>query len=284
MALTITPFQRRFRRAAMDLLEFHYRLHIHLDWTTVDEWIEDPSAVVRLAWQGDQLMGVMGASPMLAGASWLRMVFIHDEADPDTVIGALWPEVRRELVARQVNQIGVLMLRPWLGVHLQPLGFSIQEKVVTLARNGGPIPVSLRNDLNLIHGDVRDLEQVVMVDHAAFPPIFRMHVDSLRSAIRTANSFTLATHSGQTVGYQISMRYSDGAHLARLATIPQAQGTGVGGTLLGEMLNSFQRRGAHVVTVNTQETNLQSLSLYHRFGFKENGVDYPVWLLSLESG
>jgi ribosomal protein S18 acetylase RimI-like enzyme len=271
----------------MDLLEFHYRLHVHLDWTTVDEWIDDPAALVRLVWQGEpggrdgQLIGVIGASPPLGNTSWLRMVFVHDDADPDTVIGALWPEMQRELTARQVQKVGVLMLRPWLGAHLQPLGFSIQENVVTLARNGGAIPMPLRSDLTIQHGDVRDLEKVVMIDHAAFPPIFRMNVDSLRTAIRTANSFTLASLGGQTIGYQISMRYSDGAHLARLATMPQAQGTGVGGALLGEMLNGFVRRGLHFVTVNTQQSNYQSLSLYHRYGFAENGVDYPVWMLNL---
>jgi GNAT superfamily N-acetyltransferase len=282
MTLTITPYQRRFRRPLMDLLEFHYRLHVHLDWTTVDDWIDDTLAIIRLAWEGEQLMGVMGASPPLAGASWLRMVFIHDDADPNTVIGALWPDVRAELVNKcGVQEVGVLLLRPWLGAHLAPLGFSVQETVVTLARNGGAIPSPLRSDLTITHGDIRDLDAVVRVDHAAFPPIFRMHPESLRTAIRTSNSFTLASLQKQVIGYQISMRYSDGAHLARLATLPEAQGTGVGGALLGEMLTSFQKRGAQFVTVNTQATNHQSLSLYHRFGFKENGVDYPVWRVTL---
>lgn len=283
MTLSITPYQRRFRRPLMDLLEFHYRLHIHLDWTTVDEWLDDPATLLRLAWEGNKLMGVIGASPPIANTSWLRMVFIHDDGDPDTVIGALWPEVKTELITRQIREVGVLMLRPWLGAHLQPLGFTVQENVVTLARNGGAIHMPLRHDLTIVHGDLRDLDYVVRVDHAAFPPIFRMQTDSLRAAIRTSNSFTLAIHNKQVIGYQISMRYSDGAHLARLATVPAAQGTGIGGALLGEMLTSFQKRGAHHITVNTQQSNQKSLSLYHRFGFAENGVDYPVWIYNLSN-
>lgn len=279
--LTVSPYQRRHRRDVLRLVEDHYRLHIHLDWVSVDEWIDDPNAIIHLAWERDRLLGVMSVTEPLGGSSWLRLALVHDDADPDQVFGALWPGLHERLRSLQTRDVAVLLLRPWLSAHLPPLGFSIHENVVTLARNNAPIPPPLRDDLILWHGNLRDLEAVVMVDHAAFMPRFRMTADSIRAAIRSANSFTLASLDDQVIGYQLSMRYSDGGHLARLATVPTAQGAGVGGSLLVEMLTSFQKRGVHYVTVNTQETNQRSLSLYRRFGFELTGLDYPVWALKV---
>jgi ribosomal protein S18 acetylase RimI-like enzyme len=265
----------------MRLIEENTRIHIHLDWTTVDDWIEDPGTVIGMAWDGTTLAGVMAFSPMLAGASWLRLAAVHDDSDPDAVFAAIWPGLFTRLIAQRTKTVTSLMIRTWLTEPLTRIGFRPLEHVVTLARNGGPIPEPLRQDLALWHGDLQDLNAVISVDHAAFPPMWQMPADSLRQAIRGANSFTLAMHNAQIVGYQITMRYTDGGHLARLATVPQAQSTGVGGALLGHMLADLMRRGVYYVTVNTQETNRRSLSLYQRFGFTLTGLDYPVYSLPI---
>lgn len=279
--LTITPYQRRHRAALMRLIEQNTRVHVHLDWTTVDDWIEDPGTAIGMAWEGPDLVGTMAFSPMLAGASWLRLAAIHDDSDPMAVFSTLWPGLYARLISMHTREVATLMIRTWLIDPLSHIGFRPLENVVTLARNGGAIPEPLRADLTIWHGDVQDLNAVIRVDHAAFQPMWQMPADSLRQAIRGANSFTLAMSDGLVVGYQITMRYTDGGHLARLATVPAAQGSGVGGTLLGDMLIGLQRRGVHYVTVNTQETNRRSLSLYQRYGFTLTGLDYPVYTLPI---
>ncbi len=279
--ITITAYERRYHRELMRLVEEQYRVHLHLDWTTLDEWIHEPRTVIRLAWDGDILVGALSVSPPIERSAWLRLAVIHDDADPQTIFGMLWPTVREQAAVNGAREVGVLLLRPWLGTFLPQLGFAKYENVVTLARNGGPVPKPLRNDLTIHHGTLADLDRVVSVDHAAFGPLWRMSPASLRQAIRDANSFTLALQGRQLRGYQVSMRYSDGGHLARLATVPEAQGTGIGGALLTEMLEGYARRGLHYLTVNTQETNRQSLSLYRRYGFNPTGLDYPVWRTTL---
>ena len=83
------------------------------------------------------------------------------------------------------------------------------------------------------------------------------------------------------VGYQISTLYQDGAHLARLATIPEMQGMGIGGALVGEMIEHFLRRGITTLTVNTQRSNQQSQRLYQRFKWEiVAGLDRDRWLLT----
>ncbi len=83
------------------------------------------------------------------------------------------------------------------------------------------------------------------------------------------------------VGYQLSTLYRDGLHLARLATLPEVQGQGIGGVLLGQLIDQFARRGVLSVTVNTQRSNLQSQRLYQRYGFDLTGLDMDVWMIHI---
>ncbi len=279
--LTLTPYARRYRRDLLDLAQDSQRLHFHLDWTTLDEWLDEPDVLLVLAWQGRTLAGVLAAAPPLAGSSWLRMAAIRDDTDASTVIAEMWPSLRNMLIAHGVHEFGALIMRPWLRAYVDMLGLIFLEDVVTLKRTGGHIPAPLRSDLLIRHGDIRDLETTVQIDHAAFGPLWRMSKTALRQAIRLSDSFTLALLGGRTVGYQLSSLYYDGAHLARLATLPVYQGHGIGGTLVGGMLAGFERRGINVITVNTQHSNNASQRLYTRYGFDLSGPDMPVWTLTL---
>jgi ribosomal protein S18 acetylase RimI-like enzyme len=69
-----------------------------------------------------------------------------------------------------------------------------------------------------------------------------------------------------------------GGHLARLATRPDFQRLGIGTTLLHDLLTQFVRRGALRITVNTQQDNKHSISIYEKAGFVRTGEAYPVYL------
>lgn len=49
------------------------------------------------------------------------------------------------------------------------------------------------------------------------------------------------------------------------------QGKGCGHAALEEILRYFKENGADIITLSTKESNKTALSLYHQFGFKENG-------------
>jgi ribosomal protein S18 acetylase RimI-like enzyme len=80
-------------------------------------------------------------------------------------------------------------------------------------------------------------------------------------------------------GYQISTGTPIGGHLARLAVKPEFQGKGVGYALVYDLIRQLLRRGARVITVNTQKDNLASLTLYKRIGFVLTGEKYPIYQL-----
>lgn len=49
------------------------------------------------------------------------------------------------------------------------------------------------------------------------------------------------------------------------------QGKGYGTLALKEIISYFKKNGAHNIKLSTKESNVAALSLYHRFGFQENG-------------
>ena len=49
------------------------------------------------------------------------------------------------------------------------------------------------------------------------------------------------------------------------------QGRGYGRLALEEIIKYFNDNGANNIKLSTKESNVKALSLYHKFGFKENG-------------
>jgi ribosomal protein S18 acetylase RimI-like enzyme len=256
-------------------------VHTHLDWQTIEDWLDDPNALMLLAWHGNILHGVIAVSEVLGGATWLRLAAVADNADPASVITALWAALRPHLILKGIDVVGVLLLRGWLEEYLAPLGFHYAEEIVTLRRNGSDVLPPLRDDINIRPAYWNDVPMVVDIDHTAFGPLWQMGSRSLRQASRMAASFTLAEFRGEVVGYQLSTQHADGGHLARLAVIPSAQGYGIGGALLGVTLRQFARRNITTVSVNTQETNVQSQRLYERYGFSRTMQDLPFWKIEV---
>ena len=282
LSLNLIPYTRRNRRDVLRLVnDGRCFLHVHLDWETIDDWLDGDDSIMVLGWHERQLIGAMAASPPEDDTSWLRMVAIAEEVDPQIVMPELWSAVRQMLLARSVRELGVLLLQPWLMTYLGDLGFSYVEHIVTLRRESWDVPPPLRQDVSIRHPHLQEIDTALRIDHAAFDPMWRMAYSGMRQAVRSCASFTLAELNGQAVGYQITTPHPGGAHLARLAVLPDVQGEGIGGALLSELVDSLLRRGIHVLSVNTQASNLKSRNLYTQYGFSLTGLDMPYWHTSL---
>lgn len=280
-SLTITPYKRRYRQDVRDLLYHSYRTHNHLDWQESDQWLDSDEMPIRLAWSGGRLVGLLATSRPLNHTCWLRLVAVDDSAPPTRILAALWNDMLDELRALTVRQVALLGLRDWILSYLPPLGFYYVEDIVTLRRGMDVLPSLPTTRLRLRSVYPDDIRRIAEVDQAAFTPPWQLSETELRHAERAAASCSVALLDNVVVGYQLSTLYFDGAHLARLAVHPSAQGQGVGSVLLYDLLNRFMHRGVLSTTVNTQETNLRSQHLYERFGFARNGYDLPVWMVDL---
>ena len=281
-AFSIARYQRRNRWAVRDLISRNYYSHTHLDWHDTDQWLDNEAAPVRLAWQQNRLVGMMAASVPLNQTCWVRLAAVLDHADLLPVLTALWDDLRLELQALGVHTAAWLMIRDWPVEYIGSLGFSFREEIVTLRwAERTPPPDMSSPDIHIRHVRAEDLPTLVQVDQAAFFPPWQMTLSELRQAERVSAICTVAQQGEKIVGYQLSTLYFDGAHLARLAVLPEVQGQGIGGMLLSDVLRYFARRGVFAMTVNTQSSNDVSQRLYTRFGFRHNGYNLPVWMAEI---
>jgi ribosomal-protein-alanine N-acetyltransferase len=205
------------------------------------------------------------------------MVVAAPDQNLALLLDALWLPLRRALAACNTQQVGVLLLNPWLATHLPALGFKPTTEVITFSRSGPYLPPPLRADLILRTARSDDIEAVRAVDNEAFAPIWQYSTRDLNDASRHAAHFTLAEMNGRVVGYQLAAVHLDNAHLVRLAISPRLQGIGVGSMLLGETIEYFLKHKHPHMTVNTQTDNTPSQQLYHRFGFVKTDHRVPIW-------
>lgn len=280
--IEITSYERRDHYEVRELLFRNYRSHTHLDWHESDQWLEDADSPVKLAWQSNHLVGLIGTSIPNDGNVWIRIIAILDDVDAAPIINALWEALCADLGALQVRRIAVLMLRDWLAEVFKPLGFAEEDWIVTLRRElPEPPPENVLTNLHIRAAEPSDLATLTEIDHLAFGTLWQMSAAEIRQAMRVAASSTVAMLDTTPVGYQISTMYFDGSHLARLAVKPDNQARGIGRALVSDVLRRFARRNVHSMTVNTQLSNTRSQHLYEHLGFARNGYDIAVWMTDL---
>lgn len=281
--LTVTPYERRDRQTVLDLLYGSFQTHLHLDWYSAEYWLET-MPLLRLAWKGSRLAGVMGASEPMFGTTWLRMIVVRDYLPTRVVLIALWDSLKRELRTQGLESAWLLIANDWLADFASVIGFRRRELVVTLHRRGDllPVPRLTPFPITLRPAELEDVATMTRVDQAAFAPPWQLTHSDLWQATRQAAICTTAWDRDTMIGYQLSTRHREAGHLARLAVLPQTQGQGVGGALVHQMLATFLNRGVQTVTVNTQRSNEQSQRVYRAYGFERNGYDMPVWMQYLD--
>lgn len=283
MSLSIRFYERPDYDRALELLYENRRTHTHIDWYRAGRWLELFPHRAGVAYQGERLVGLMGFSLPLNGASWLRLVAVDDQQDTERILLALWQFWRDQHIAQSTQRVGVMVVYAWLTDYLPQLGFHYDEDIITFFR---PMSVLLPPEpklgaINIKSAYLDDIAELTALDHQTFPPPWQLTSDELRQAQRQAGSYTIAVLDGRIVGYQICTRHQDHAHLARLAVAPTAQGHGIGAALLHHLLHNMERRHVRSMSVNTQMSNLASQKLYTRYGFTRNGYDLPVWLQRL---
>lgn len=277
----LTSYERRYRQPVLDLLFHHTRVHQHLDWQEVSDWLDSEQFTMRLRWENEQLMALMATAAPLQQTTWVRLAALRDNISGQVMLGELWHELSGVLRAEGVHTAGVLVTNEWFSRYLPGLGFHYEEHVITLQRSGhflpdGPLhPVEIRSAL------YDDLASMCAVDNAAFKPSWQLSLSDLRYAYRISALCTVAVWQNAIIGYQLSTQYRANGHLARLAVSPIMQGQGVGAALVNDMVRRFWEREVDVVTVNTQASNYRSQQLYLHYGFRRNGYDLPVWKMTM---
>jgi ribosomal-protein-alanine N-acetyltransferase len=279
--ISIRPVVERDRQQLASLIHFEAHVHRHLDWRAPLEWFGFSPCLV--AEQNGKLIATLVSPPDPPEIAWIRLFAVSSEINVKDAWSLLWPEVLVWLSQTPEVVVAAIPLQQWFHTLLEGSGFQHKSGVsMLLWERGKRIPEQIEFPWRLRSMNQDDLPAVEKLDKAAFGPLWRNSLDSLKLAFQQAAVATVAEDDDKLVGYQISTASPMGGHLARLAVCPEKQGRGIGYALVVDTLSQFYRRGAQRVTVNTQQDNLASISVYKKAGFQETNEQYPVFLYNME--
>jgi ribosomal-protein-alanine N-acetyltransferase len=253
--------------------------HAHLDWLEASD----------LLGQSPFLMAIDAASPAAClacppdppGFAWIRVFACASSLPPPDAWAMLWPVAADAAARAGATSAAALTADGWMAALLRRSGFAETNRVVFLEHQGRPTAPAPPAAVRLRAYQVSDLPDLLALDQQAFVGLWAYSQPVLCAALDQAALVTVVEADGRLVGYQLSTASALGAHLARLAVHPTAQGRGYGRILVQHLLHEFGLRGFDRVSVNTQADNAASLHLYRRLEFRDTGQVYPVYTVPL---
>jgi ribosomal-protein-alanine N-acetyltransferase len=268
------------RSAIQTLSRYETRVHAHLDWKPVEDWLGRQPFVV--AERGARLVGALACPPDLPDTAWVRLFVTAEGLESAQAWELLWPLARASLRAQRLQQVAALSLEPWSEPLYRAAGFQHTHSVVVLARSPGPPPpAAVPAGVRLRQAQPIDQAALAATDTAAFAAPWQLSAEMVHLALAQADYVSVAEYAGQVIGYQLTTPSRTGAHLARLAVCPEWQGRGLGRALVADLIAHYERRGGRELTVNTQHNNAASLAVYHHLNFRPTGTEFPVYQFSL---
>ena len=258
-----------------NLIFFENRLHRHLDWRSPLEWLGAP-----FYWaleQGRQISAALACPPEVEGIAWLRLFVYSGHWSPDHAWSLLWAAAQEAIGQAGGATVAAIAMQSWFQKVLAASGFENRQRIIMLEWHQTGQASFEANGVRIRRMNPVDLVQVMETDHASFQPLWHNSLETLQRALSQALYATVAETPDGIVGYQLTTGHGQRAHLARLAVHPSMQGRGVGGALLKDLFGSLSGAGTQRLSVNTQNDNEASLSLYTKMGFVRTGEDYPVY-------
>jgi ribosomal-protein-alanine N-acetyltransferase len=281
--LQVRPAVPSDKQQIADLMFFEAHVHRHLDWRSPLEWLGSSHYWV-METQG-RITAALACPQDPPGVAWVRFFTFVSQLSGPAAWSPLWAAVCTELAGAGKAVCAAIALKAWFQDILLSAGFELSQQIVLLEWTShlieprrSPPGIQVRP---MLEGD---LPYVTETDAAAFEPLWHNSLPSLRKAFTSALCATVAEETGHIVGYQLSTGNPLGAHLARLAVRPEAQGRGIGSALVGDLILRLRPRNLARLSVNTQADNYASLALYHKLGFLRTGEQYPVFICPVGSG
>lgn len=279
------PFEIRacFELASSDMERFlnaNVLSFNNLDWFSPDERFTEPGCFAIV--EERQIKALLAATPECLPAAWLRFFYSQRDGEHTRYFNLLLSQAKSTLRALGAQSLYSLAPYDWMEKLLRGNGFKLTDKVVTLQRNFSEETITMTSQ-NIIIREMtnRDIKAVEAIDKAAFEPTWQLSRESLSRTYHRSTWHSVALLEGEIVGYQMSTSAFDSAHLARLAVDPRWQRRGVGHRLVQDMLETFSAMGVRSFSVNTQASNVQSLSLYHAFCYEREDRDILVMAMDI---
>ena len=122
----------------------------------------------------------------------------------------------------------------------------------------------------VIKDDDFEIDAMLAIDHAAFPPFWRFDRAALLEsthATSQAGVFVIRDGSAGITGFAVVGYGHAISYLQRVAVHPMWQGQGMGRSLIRAAARSARRQGSKAMLLNTQFENGPAIALYESEGY-----------------
>jgi ribosomal-protein-alanine N-acetyltransferase len=118
-----------------------------------------------------------------------------------------------------------------------------------------------------------DLDEVMEIERLSFRAPWSRQVFAEELSRHFAFLDVLRwTETGRVVAYCNYWRVADEVHVLKVATHPDARGTGFASRLMEHVLDFARRQPCRLVTLEVRRSNEQAQRIYRRFAFKAVGL------------
>ncbi|MBE0669306.1 MAG: GNAT family N-acetyltransferase [Anaerolineales bacterium] len=259
-----------------NLIFYEANTHRHLDWRSALEWIGSRNYWVLE--DNGRIAAALACPEDPRQIAWIRLFSYHQNLSGFETWSVLWETARNEILRADPKvQVTAIVTKQWFQNILISSGFELRQDIVLLQLDVKNAPhLALPPGVQIRSMQAADLPVVTKLDLAAFGEFWHNTYESIERAHAQALYATVAEDDSGLVGYQISTGNPFGAHLARLGVRPEAQGRGIGRSLVDDLTQYLIENRIGKLSVNTQSDNDASLSLYQKIGFVRTGEYFPV--------
>ena len=114
-----------------------------------------------------------------------------------------------------------------------------------------------------------DLDRVIAIEQSAYPHPWTRGIFS--DCLRVGYDCWCLQAGREVAGYCVLSHAAGETHLLNLCVAPEAQGQGLGATLLGHALRRSALQGSAEIFLEVRPSNHAALALYRRYGFRQVG-------------
>jgi ribosomal protein S18 acetylase RimI-like enzyme len=259
----------------VEFLQQDILIHRHLDWRPPAEWLGEKPFLA--AEENGKIQAVLAMPDDPPGIFWVRLFALHEKRDFRSIWEFLLAEGLQQMAGKNHQPLAALAYSDWFRQLLASSRWEERQRVVLLKFRGrsGEIP-TLDDDYLLRPMVSSDMFRVTEIDQECFEPLWQQSEDATRRAYAQTSYSSVMEYSHHIIGYQMTTFTAANAHLARLAVLPQCQGTGVGTALVMDMIQRVKQALMREITVNTQQDNPNSIRLYQKLGFELTGESFPI--------
>jgi [ribosomal protein S18]-alanine N-acetyltransferase len=278
----IRPAKLSDRLAIQRYLSGNVLIHRHLDWRQPLDWLQSRDLILYLN-SRREIHGLFCCTPEIDSRVWIRIFSTRNKE----VLFPVWHRLFNAFQTSTENKTTELKFlslayQPWMINLLELDGWEIVDTIVQFEWMG-EADMEFHNNhqfKNIRRMRRRDLEHAYQIDFSSFNTTWQQSYETFVRSYNESGYATVYEQNRQIIAFQLSTISRQRSHLARIAVKKDFLRKGIGKALVRDFLRECKNQNIQKISVNTQQTNYQSIALYKMMGFEDVENSFPIFQMN----